>query len=180
MIAGPEFGRLLLETTMADTTIGASDDFAPTVPKPQAKINPLMAITVGLPAAYSLIFFIGPLFFLIAISFWKVENFRVTPAFSFDNYIDIAQHLFAQSNYAIAILQSFYVSTTTAAIAVVLCGLFVLALVYTLPPRLPKGDAKPAVQVSRAHMDWRNQGRVSHDRQPFGYAVDGGAQPMTQ
>jgi spermidine/putrescine transport system permease protein len=121
---------------MADASVSAAETFAPATAKRGAKVNPLMAISIGLPVAYSLIFFIGPLFFLIAISFWKVENFRVTPAFSFDNYIDIAQHLFAQSNYAIAILQSLYVSTTTAVIAVALCGLFVLALVYTLPARL--------------------------------------------
>lgn len=121
---------------MADATISASDAGAPAMSKRQGRFNALMAVTVGLPVVYSLIFFVGPLFFLIAISFWRIENFRVTPAFSFDNYIDISQHLFAQSNYAIAILQSFYVATTTAVIAVVLCGLFVLALVYTLPARL--------------------------------------------
>ena len=121
---------------MANAAVGASDDIAPAAAKPRSKINPVMAVTLGLPLAYSLIFFVGPLFFLIAISFWTIENFRATPAFTFDNYIDIAHHLFAQSNYAIAILQSFYVSTTTAVIAVVLCGLFVMALVYTLPPRL--------------------------------------------
>jgi spermidine/putrescine transport system permease protein len=95
-----------------------------------------MVFTLGLPIAYSLTFFIGPLVFLIAISFWTVENYRVVPAFSFANYADIAQHLFGNSNYAIAILQSAYVSATTAVLAVVLCGLFVLALVFTLPQRL--------------------------------------------
>jgi ABC-type spermidine/putrescine transport system permease subunit I len=120
---------------MADTALSASGAFAPAAPVQRGRINTLMAITVGLPVTYSLIFFIGPLIFLIAISFWKVENFRVTPGFSFDNYSDIAKHLFAQSNYAIAILQSFYVSVTTAIFAVVFCGLFVMALVFTLPQR---------------------------------------------
>jgi spermidine/putrescine transport system permease protein len=123
---------------MADTGLSASDADAYVAerPKKRGKLNSLMAITVGLPMAYSLIFFIGPLIFLFAISFWTVENFRVTPAFTFDNYINIASHLFAQSNYAIAILQSFYVSVTTAIVAVVFCGLFALALVFTLPARL--------------------------------------------
>ena len=41
-----------------------------------------------------------------------------------------------KSNYAIAILQSLYVASTTAVLAVALCGSFVLALVFTLPQRL--------------------------------------------
>ena len=121
---------------MANTVLSASDDFAPAAPRPRAKINYLMAFTLGLPIAYSLAFFIGPLIFLVAISFWTVENYRVVPDFSFANYTDVAQHLFGKSNYAIAIFQSAYVSATTAIIAVVLCGLFVLALVFTLPQRL--------------------------------------------
>jgi spermidine/putrescine transport system permease protein len=121
---------------MADTLSSAADAFALPVPKPRGKINYLMTFTLGLPIAYSLMFFIGPMVFLLAISFWRIENYRVVPTFTFQNYTDVAQQLFAKSNYAIAILQSFYVSTTTAVIAVVLCGLFVLALVFTLPQRL--------------------------------------------
>ncbi len=121
---------------MASTVLGASEAFDPAAPKRRGKINYLMVFTLGLPIAYSLMFFIGPLVFLVAISFWAVENYRMVPDFSFDNYVDVARHLFGNSNYAIAILQSFYVSVTTAVLAVVLCGLFVLALVFTLPQRL--------------------------------------------
>jgi spermidine/putrescine transport system permease protein len=121
---------------MANTVLSASDDFAPAAPRRGPKINHLMVFTLGLPIAYSLVFFIGPLVFLVAISFWTVENYRMVPDFSFANYTDVSQHLFGKSNYAIAILQSAYVAATTAMIAVVFCGLFVLALVFTLPQRL--------------------------------------------
>jgi spermidine/putrescine transport system permease protein len=121
---------------MASSVLHVSDAFAPAAPKRRGKINYLMVFTLGLPIAYSLMFFIGPLVFLVAISFWVVENYRMVPAFSLANYVDVAHHLFGNSNYAIAILQSFYVSVTTAVLAVVFCGLFVLALVFTLPQRL--------------------------------------------
>ncbi len=32
------------------------------------------------------VFFIGPLLFMVALSFWQVENYRPTPAFSLDNW----------------------------------------------------------------------------------------------
>jgi ABC-type spermidine/putrescine transport system permease subunit I len=120
---------------MAHTVLDASGPLIDTTPR-RRKVNALMAFTLGLPIAYSLLFFVGPLVFLVAISFWTVENYRMVPAFSLSNYVDVAHHLFGNSNYAIAILQSAYVSATTAVIAVLLCGLFVLALIYTLPQRL--------------------------------------------
>jgi ABC-type spermidine/putrescine transport system permease subunit I len=99
-------------------------------------VNRLMLAMLALPTLYSLVFFVGPLIFLIALSFWKVENFRVVPAFTLDNYVAIAQQMFGSSNYSISIVQSLYVAVTTGVLCVVLCGTFVLALVYTLPARL--------------------------------------------
>jgi ABC-type spermidine/putrescine transport system permease subunit I len=103
--------------------------------RPKGRVNRLMLAMVALPAAYSLVFFVGPLIFLIALSFWKIENYRVVPAFTFENYASVAEHMFAGSNYSIAILQSLYVAATTAVLCVVLCGAFALALVYALPAR---------------------------------------------
>ena len=96
--------------------------------------SPLKAFAIGLPLAYSLAFFVLPLAFLVLLGFFVVEDFQVVPALSLENYLDIAQHLFAQSNYALAIAQSLWVSLTTAFFAVLLCYPMVLAIVYLAPP----------------------------------------------
>ena len=58
---------------------------------------------------------------------------RSFPAFSLENYLDIAQHMFAKSNYALAIAQSLWVSLSTAFFAVLVCYPMVLAIVYVAP-----------------------------------------------
>ncbi|RWC50524.1 ABC transporter permease [Mesorhizobium sp.] len=121
---------------MADIVSEASTVPLTNSKKPRGRTNRLMIAMLALPTFYSLVFFIGPLIFLIALSLWKVENFRVVPAFTLENYISVGQQMFGNSNYSIAILQSLYVAATTAALCVALCGAFVLALVYTLPSRL--------------------------------------------
>jgi ABC-type spermidine/putrescine transport system permease subunit I len=102
---------------------------------PQARHSPLKALAIGVPLAYSLAFFVLPLAFLVVLGFWLVEDFQVVPAFSLENYLDIAQHMFAQSNYALAIAQSLWLSLTTAFFAVLLCYPLVLAIAYLAPPR---------------------------------------------
>src|SRR5207245_829542 len=82
-----------------------------------------------LPVGYSALFFLAPLLFLVVLGFWVVENYQIVPTFSLANYIDIAQHLFAQSNYGLAIAQSFYVALTTAVLAVLFCYPFVILYV---------------------------------------------------
>ncbi|MEN3383659.1 MAG: hypothetical protein V7608_3703, partial [Hyphomicrobiales bacterium] len=56
----------------------------------RANHSPLKALTLALPIGYSIVFFLAPLIFLIILGFWTVENFRVVPAFSFANYVAIA------------------------------------------------------------------------------------------
>jgi spermidine/putrescine transport system permease protein len=97
--------------------------------------SPLKLLAVGLPLAYSIAFFVAPLVFLVLLGFWLVEDFQVVPALSLENYIDIGQHMFAQSNYALAIAQSLWVALTTAFFAVLVCYPMVLAIVYLAPPR---------------------------------------------
>lgn len=104
------------------------------MPPPAASGSPMKLLGIGLPLLYSVTFFVAPLVFLVALGFWLVEDFQVVPAFSLENYADIAQHMFAQSNYALAITQSLWVSISTALLAVLLCYPMVLAIVYVAPP----------------------------------------------
>ena len=63
--------------------------------------SPIKVVGIGIPLAYSLVFFAAPLVFLVVLGFWLVEDFQVVPAFSLENYLDIAQHMFARSNYCV-------------------------------------------------------------------------------
>jgi spermidine/putrescine transport system permease protein len=117
----------------------AVPDFAAAI-KSQARTNrsPLKVLTLILPVGYSIVFFLAPLIFLVVLGFWTVENYRVVPAFSFANYIDIAKNMLSGSKYGLAILQSAYVSVTTAILVVLLCYPFVLAVFYLVPARLQR------------------------------------------
>jgi spermidine/putrescine transport system permease protein len=98
----------------------------------------LKALTLTLPVGYSIAFFVAPLIFLVVLGFWTVENYRVTPAFTLQNYLDIARNMLSGSKYGLAIAQSVYVSTTTAMLVVALCYPFVLAISYLVPARLQR------------------------------------------
>jgi spermidine/putrescine transport system permease protein len=104
----------------------------------RANRSPLKALTLALPVGYSIVFFLAPLVFLIILGFWTIENYRVTPAFTLQNYIDISRNMLAGSKYGLAIMQSAYVSVTTAMLVVALCYPFVLAIVYLVPERLQR------------------------------------------
>jgi ABC-type spermidine/putrescine transport system permease subunit I len=104
----------------------------------QANRSPLKVLTLILPVGYSVVFFLVPLIFLVALGFWTVENYQVTPAFSLSNYSAIWREMFAGSRYGLAIAQSAYVSATTAILAVLLCYPFVLGIVYLVPQRLQR------------------------------------------
>lgn len=104
----------------------------------RANRSPLKPLTLALPVGYSIVFFLAPLIFLIILGFWTIENYRVTPAFTFQNYIDIAKNMLSGSKYGLAIMQSAYVSVTTAILVVALCYPFVLAIVYLVPERLQR------------------------------------------
>jgi len=93
---------------------------------------------LALPVGYSIVFFLAPLVFLVVLGFWTIENFRVTPAFTLQNYIDISKNMLAGSKYGLAIMQSAYVAVTTAILVVALAYPFVLAIVYLVPARLQR------------------------------------------
>jgi spermidine/putrescine transport system permease protein len=128
-----------LEADPVTDAAASVPDFAAEV-KSQGRTNrsPLKVLTLILPVGYSIVFFLAPLIFLIILGFWTVENYRVVPAFSFANYIDIAKNMLSGSKYGLAILQSAYVSATTALLVVLLCYPFVIAIVYLVPARLQR------------------------------------------
>lgn len=92
-------------------------------------------ISIGVPSLFFAAFFLGPLIYLILLGFWHVENYRIVTGFSLENYVDIAQNLFAGSNYGFAIAQTLYVAATTAIAAVALCYPMALAIVFAVPQR---------------------------------------------
>jgi spermidine/putrescine transport system permease protein len=107
-------------------------------PLPTHNDSTLKYICLILPVGYTLVFFLAPLVFLVVLGFWLVENYQIVPAFSLANYIDISKQLFSQSNYALAIAQSLYVSVTTAIFAVLFCYPLVMAIVFAVPARLQR------------------------------------------
>ncbi|MEP0912349.1 ABC transporter permease [Leptolyngbya sp. GB1-A1] len=87
---------------------------------------------------YDSILFLMPLLFLVWIGFWSVENYRAVPGFSLSNYLDIFSQFFARSRYGYAIAQSLWVAFTTAALGILLCYPFAMALVFLVPERLQR------------------------------------------
>jgi spermidine/putrescine transport system permease protein len=95
----------------------------------------LRVICLAPAVIYDSVLFLLPLIFLFWIGFWTIDNYRMVPGFSLENYGDIAQQLFSKSRYAYAILQSLWVSATAALWAVVLCYPFAMGLAFVVPPR---------------------------------------------
>lgn len=87
---------------------------------------------------YDGVFFLLPLLFLGWIGFWTTENYRAVPGFSLENYLDIFSQLFSKSRYAVAILQSLWVASTTTGLTLLLCYPFALMLVYGVPEHLQR------------------------------------------
>ena len=98
-------------------------------------INRIKALSIGIPALYFLLFFVGPLVYLLLLGFWRVDNFSIVAAFSLDNYAEIAANLATGSKYGFAIAQTLYVSLTTAMLAVLVCYPMALAIVFAVPER---------------------------------------------
>jgi spermidine/putrescine transport system permease protein len=92
-------------------------------------------LSIGVPSAFFVAFFLGPLIYLILLGFWRVSNFQIVTDFSFSNYADIAHNLFAGSNYGYAIAQTLYVAATTAVLAVLVCFTMALAILFAVPER---------------------------------------------
>lgn len=97
--------------------------------------SPLKIICLAPVVLWYAIFFALPLVFLVWIGFWRVENYQSIPGFSFDNYIEIGQSLFAKSRYGLAMVQSFWVAATTALIGTAFAYGIALALRFAVKER---------------------------------------------
>jgi spermidine/putrescine transport system permease protein len=96
----------------------------------------LLGLACLAPAViYDSLLFLLPLFFLIWIGFWTVDNYQLVPGFSLTNYSDIFQQFFTRSRYAFAIGQSLWVSATATLLALLFCYPFAMALAFTVPAR---------------------------------------------
>jgi spermidine/putrescine transport system permease protein len=78
----------------------------------------------GPPLVWQLLFFVVPFGFLIAVTFWSVRNFRLTPDFITANWVHIFNAGFFKSAYAYTF--------TLAAITAALASLVAFPAAYTL------------------------------------------------
>jgi spermidine/putrescine transport system permease protein len=95
----------------------------------------LRLICLAPAVIYDSVLFLLPLIFLFWIGFWTIDNYRMVPGFSLENYIDIAQQFFSKSRYAYAIAQSLWVSATATLWAIGLCYPFAMVLAFVVPAR---------------------------------------------
>lgn len=84
----------------------------------------LKGLFIAAVAGWQAIFFVLPLLFLVAISFWTVRNYRVSPAFVFDNW----EKMLSWSVFHRAFAYTLQMST----IATVLTLLIALPAAYVL------------------------------------------------
>jgi len=73
----------------------------------------LKKIFVRMHALWQSIFYLAPLVFLVAVSFWTLERYQLTPAFTADNYSTIS----SGEVYLKALFTSLWLAMTTAALA---------------------------------------------------------------
>lgn len=77
----------------------------------------LMPIVLGLPVAvWQLAFFVVPLVFLVVITFWKVRNFKLAPAFDLGNW----EKVLTSSPFQRALVYTLEVASITTVLAMVL------------------------------------------------------------
>lgn len=86
-------------------------------------------LILGIPVLlWQLVFFLAPLLFLVVITFWKVQAFRLMPAFSLDNWLRVL----SSSPFQKAAVYTTEVALATA----VLTLLIALPAAYTIAFRL--------------------------------------------
>jgi spermidine/putrescine transport system permease protein len=91
----------------------------------RAGTNLLFQLSLGgPPLVWQLLFFVVPFGFLIAVTFWSVRNFRLTPDFITANWVHITGAGFFRAAYAYTFI--------LAAITAVLASLIAFPAAYTL------------------------------------------------
>lgn len=82
--------------------------------KPVRRVMPLL---LGVPVAlWQCAFFVLPLAFLVVITFWKVKNFKLAPAFDFGNW----EKVLTSSPFQRALVYTFEVAAITTVLAMLL------------------------------------------------------------
>jgi spermidine/putrescine transport system permease protein len=82
--------------------------------KPARRAMPLL---LGVPVAlWQLAFFVLPLVFLVVITFWKVKNFKLEPAFDFGNW----EKVLTSTPFQRALVYTFEVAAITTVLAMLL------------------------------------------------------------
>lgn len=78
----------------------------------------LFAWALALPMpVWQTLFFVVALLFLVVMSFWSVQNFRVTPDFTFDNWIKIYSAGYFRVTYIRTVLYALLAATLASVIA---------------------------------------------------------------
>lgn len=119
---------------MTDAALSLGKDM-PVAADKRAGASLAKYVTIGVPALFFAVFFLGPLVYLVLLGFWRVDNFQIVADYSFANYIDIAKNFVSGSNYGYSIAQTLYVAATTAMLAVVFLYPMALAIVFAVAER---------------------------------------------
>lgn len=99
---------------------------------------PAMPTLLGGPVlAWQLVFFAGPLLFLVIVTFWEVRNFRLSPALVLDNW----STALSSATFRRALFYTFQVALTTTALSIALA----LPAAYTIAFRLPRRVSSLAI-----------------------------------
>jgi spermidine/putrescine transport system permease protein len=78
----------------------------------------LFGLALALPMPlWQILFFVAALLFLIVMSFWSVRNFRVTPDFTFDNWIKIYSAGYFRDTYLRTLLYAALAAAVSSLIA---------------------------------------------------------------
>ena len=85
---------------------------------------------LGLPVmAWQIVFFVGPLLFLVVITFWRVRSFRLEPALSLDNWTRVL----GSGTFQQALLHTLAIAATTTVLGLAIA----FPAAYTIALRLP-------------------------------------------
>ena len=105
---------------------------APTRPAPVRRPRGpgKLPVALGLPVvAWQLVFFAGPLLFLVVITFWRVRSFRLEPAMSLDNWTRVL----GSGTFQQALMHT----SAIAAVNTLLALAIAFPAAYTIALRLP-------------------------------------------
>jgi spermidine/putrescine transport system permease protein len=98
--------------------------------RPRGPSPGTLPAVLGVPVlAWQLVFFAGPLLFLVVVTFWRVQSFRLEPAFSFENW----ERILGAATFYKALAHTLLVAATTTVLALVLA----FPAAYTIALRLP-------------------------------------------